>query len=63
MLLHGRVVAPDGRTLIEGRQRRAVTGEADAGELGSMLAEELLGQGAGDILVQARAGVPAISEP
>jgi len=63
MLLHGRVVAPDGRTLIEGRQRRAVTSEADAGELGSMLAEELLGQGAGDILVQARAGVPVISEP
>ncbi len=63
ILLHGRVVAPDGRTLIEGRQRRAVTGEADAGELGSMLADELLGQGAGDILAQARAGVPAISEP
>ncbi len=63
MLLHGRVVAPDGRTLIEGRLRRAVTGEADARELGSTLADELLGQGAGDILAQARAGVPAISEP
>ncbi|MFL5447655.1 MAG: hydroxymethylbilane synthase [Gemmatimonadales bacterium] len=63
MLLHGRVVAPDGRTLIEGRHRRAVTGEADARELGSMLADELLAQGAGDILAQARAGVPAISEP
>jgi hydroxymethylbilane synthase len=63
MLLHGRVVAPDGRILIEGRQRRAVTGEADARELGSALADELLGQGAGDILAQARADVPAISEP
>ena len=63
MLLHGRVIAADGRTLIEGRQRRAVSGEADARELGSTLADELLGQGAGDILAQARAGVPAISEP
>jgi hydroxymethylbilane synthase len=63
MLLHGRVVAPDGRTLIEGRRRREVTGEGDARELGSALADELLGQGAGDILAQARAGAPAISEP
>ena len=63
MLLHGRVVAPDGRTLIEGRQRRTVTSEAGAGELGLMLADELLEQGAGDILVQARASAPAISEP
>jgi hydroxymethylbilane synthase len=62
-MLHGKVVAPDGRILIEGRQRRAVTGEADARELGSALADELLGQGAGDILAQARADVPAISEP
>ncbi len=61
--LHGRVVAPDGRTLIEGRQGRGVTSEADARELGSVLADELLEQGAGEILARARTEVPAISEP
>jgi len=61
--LHGRVVAQDGRTLIEGRQGREVTSEADARELGSVLADELLEQGAGEILARARTEVPAISEP
>jgi hydroxymethylbilane synthase len=61
--LHGRVVAQDGRTLIEGRQERGVTSEADARELGSILADELLEQGAGEILARARTEVPAISEP
>ena len=61
--LHGRVVAQDGRTLIEGRQGRGVTSEADARELGSVLADELLEQGAGEILARARTEVPAISEP
>jgi hydroxymethylbilane synthase len=61
--LHGRVAAPDGRMLIEGRQGRGVTSEADARELGSILADELLEQGAGEILARARTEVPAISEP
>ena len=61
--LHGRVVSPNGRTLIEARQTAPVRSEEDAARLGAVLADELLDQGAGDILSDARTGVPLITEP
>jgi hydroxymethylbilane synthase len=61
--LHGRVVSPDGRTMVEGQRTEPVTGAEAATLLGVSLADELLGQGAGSILEHARAGVPAIPEP
>jgi hydroxymethylbilane synthase len=61
--LHGRVISPDGRTLIEARQTASGTSEEDAARLGTSLAEELLDQGAGDILSDARTDVPVITEP
>ena len=61
--LHGRVVSPDGRTLIEARQTTPGTSEEDAAHLGASLADELLDQGAGDILSGAQTDVPVITEP
>jgi hydroxymethylbilane synthase len=62
--LHGRVIAPDGRTMMEGHRSLRTTHEHEAAGLGAALAEELLSQGAGGILTDARrGGVPAITEP
>ena len=62
--LHGRVVSPDGRAMVEGHQLGPVVSEEEAVALGTALADRLLHQGAGAILVQSRSMVaPAISEP
>jgi hydroxymethylbilane synthase len=61
--LHGRVISSDGRSMIEGRRHLETSDEASARALGSSLAEELLTQGAGEILADARSSTPAISEP
>jgi hydroxymethylbilane synthase len=61
--LHGRVVSPDGRTMIEGHQTGSVTDVESAVRLGTLLADELLAQGAGGILADARIGAPAVPEP
>ena len=61
--LHGRVASPDGRTLIEARHTGPAPSEEDAARLGASLADELLDQGAGKILTDARTGVPVITEP
>jgi hydroxymethylbilane synthase len=62
--LHGRVISPDGRVMVEGKQSRSVAEDGEATSLGVALAGELLGQGAGAILTAARAtSIPAVSEP
>jgi hydroxymethylbilane synthase len=61
--LHGRVVSPDGRTMLERRGDRRVSSEDDAAGLGAALADELLAQGAGSILAGSRSAIPAITEP
>jgi hydroxymethylbilane synthase len=61
--LHGRVMSPDGRTLLEARQTAPGRGEEDAARLGASLADELLDQGAGNLLSDVRTGVPVITEP
>ena len=62
--LHGRVIAPDGRAMVEGHQLGPVTSEEEASELGAALAARLLAQGAGTILAQSRdVSAPRITEP
>jgi len=61
--LHGRVISPEGRTMIEARHAAPANVEEEAERLGASLAEDLLAQGAGGILSEARTGVPAITEP
>lgn len=62
--LHGRVVSPDGRAMVEGHQLGPVLTEDEAAALGAALATRLLGQGAGAILAQSRNVLaPRITEP
>jgi hydroxymethylbilane synthase len=62
--LHGRVVSPGGHSLVEGRRTGSAAEEEAAAALGTELAEQVLTDGAGAILAEARAaGAPAITEP
>jgi len=61
--LHGRVVSLDGRTLVEAQQAAPAKNEEHAAALGVSLADELLAQGAGEIVSDTRSPVPAITEP
>lgn len=62
--LHGRVISLDGDRVAEGRDSGPVRRPEDAERLGLSLAERLLGEGAGKILADVRAGsAPAVSEP
>jgi hydroxymethylbilane synthase len=62
--LHGRVLSPDGNTMMEGREAGPVAREEDAARIGITLAEKLLSDGAGAILRTVRTGtVPAVTEP
>jgi hydroxymethylbilane synthase len=62
--LHGRVLAPDGKTMMEGRHTGPVAQEADAAQLGTTLAEQLLADGAGALLGTARSvAAPVVTEP
>jgi hydroxymethylbilane synthase len=61
--LHGRVISPDGRSMLEARRCLKVDSERAAMAVGSSAADELLDQGADRILAGARMGAPAISEP
>lgn len=53
--LHGRVAALDGRTLVEGRMVAVARDDAEAADLGTALAEQVLADGAGEILTLVRA--------
>ena len=62
--LHGRVMSPEGSTMLEGRQSAPVLTDADAAAVGMQLAEQLLADGAAAILAGARSqAVPSVSEP
>ena len=62
--LHGRVIALDGSRMAEGRAAGAAPDAGAAERLGHALAERLLGEGAGEILADIRAGAaPAVPEP
>jgi hydroxymethylbilane synthase len=62
--LHGRVLSPDGNTMLEGRLAGSVSAEQDAAQIGVTLAEQLLADGAGAILGALRPSeTPAVSEP
>jgi hydroxymethylbilane synthase len=62
--LHGRVASRDGRTMIEDQLVGPVSGEDEAGDLGSALAEQLRRDGAAEILAEARGpAAPAVTEP
>jgi hydroxymethylbilane synthase len=64
ILLCGRVISPDGRTMVEAQHRLKIEDEAAAAALGASVADELLAQGAGSILADARSSnVPVITEP
>jgi hydroxymethylbilane synthase len=63
MHLHGRVISPDGRTMVEGHQTGPMSDAESAAQVGMLLADELLGQGAGGILADARTEAPAVPEP
>ncbi|HZA98541.1 MAG TPA: hydroxymethylbilane synthase [Gemmatimonadales bacterium] len=62
--LHGRVLSPDGNTMMEGRQAGTVADEEEAAQIGVTLAEQLLADGAGAILGTARTTpLPVVTEP
>jgi porphobilinogen deaminase len=62
--LHGRVLSPDGKTMMEGRQAGPVADEEDAAQIGVTLAEQLLADGAGAILGSVRTtAAPVVTEP
>jgi hydroxymethylbilane synthase len=62
--LHGRVVSLDGEIMIEGMELGTAGDEEAAMALGSALAERLLAEGAGSILMDARAAsLPTVPEP
>jgi hydroxymethylbilane synthase len=62
--LRGRVVSTGGESMVEGRRIGSVADEDAAAALGTELAEQLLADGAGAILAEARAtGAPAVTEP
>jgi hydroxymethylbilane synthase len=62
--LRGRVVSLTGETTVEGTRAGPVTTAADADALGVALADQLLAEGAGEILRSIRAArVESVSEP
>jgi hydroxymethylbilane synthase len=62
--LQGRVLSPDGMTMLEGRHAGPVIEEEDAARIGITLAEQLLADGAGTLLGAVRAiASPAVTEP
>ena len=62
--LHGRVISLGGESAVEGVAEGAAPDEAAAEQLGTALAERLLGSGAARILIEVRAAaVPAVTEP
>lgn len=62
--LHGRVVSLRGDRMVEGQEVALAGDEGEAADLGSRLAEQLLEQGASEILTEARSTVaPVVSEP
>jgi hydroxymethylbilane synthase len=62
--LRGRVVSAGGESLVEGRRIGSAADEESAAALGTELAEQVLVDGAGAILVEARAaGAPVVTEP
>jgi hydroxymethylbilane synthase len=62
--LRGRVVSTGGESMVEGRRIGSVADEDGAAALGTELAEQLLADGAGAILTNARAaGAPTVTEP
>lgn len=62
--LRGRVVSPGGESLVEGRRVGAAADEETAAALGAELAEQVLADGAGAILAEARtAEAPVVTEP
>jgi hydroxymethylbilane synthase len=62
--LHGRVVSPDGKSLVEGHELGSVLVEEEAIALGAQLADRLLHEGAGAILVDSRlTAAPTVTEP
>jgi hydroxymethylbilane synthase len=64
LYLHGRVVSSGGESLVEGRRIGSGRDEEAAAALGIELAEQVLADGAGAILAEARAaGAPAVTEP
>jgi hydroxymethylbilane synthase len=62
--LDGRVIALSGESMVEGTEEAVVRDEAQAEEMGAMLAERLLRNGAATILSEVRAAVaPVVTEP
>jgi hydroxymethylbilane synthase len=62
--LHGRVISLRGDRMVEGRATGSAGSEDEAAALGSALAEQLLAEGAAEVLAEVRrAGAPAVSEP
>lgn len=62
--LHGRVVSLRGDKMVEGREAGVAADENEAADLGSVLADRLLAEGASDILAEVRSAVaPAVTEP
>jgi hydroxymethylbilane synthase len=62
--LHGRVVSLRGDKMVEGREAGVAADENEAAELGFVLADRLLAEGASDILAEVRSAVaPAVTEP
>jgi hydroxymethylbilane synthase len=62
--LDGRVIALSGESMVEGTEEAVVRDEAQAAEMGAMLAERLLRNGAAMILSDVRAAVaPVVTEP
>lgn len=53
--LTGRVASLDGRQVIEGRLASVARDDAEAADIGTQLAEQLLAQGAGEVLAAVRA--------
>jgi hydroxymethylbilane synthase len=62
--LRGRVISLEGERSVEGREAGEVGTEAEAEQMGTVLAERLLSNGAAAILADVRTGgSPAVSEP
>ncbi len=62
--LDGRVIALSGESMVEGTEEAVVRDEAHAAEIGTVLAERLLENGAAAILSEVRAAAaPAVTEP
>jgi len=53
--LQGRVASLDGRTVVQGTLVAGARDDAEASDLGTSLAEQLIGEGAADILTEVRA--------